>query len=188
MITTTDMIDLKYVLKPLFIFVLVTTACTPNGEADEEAMDRQETIDQLTTQLTGTWLMTHRYVTFDGLPAEEFFPREYSAIGSPQTPAEIEQLKIDFNPEELAGIIYEFREDGSFELRLPGESPATAPSSTWEVTADSVLRVQGGNKIDNAIAEITTTTLRLTSESTFGAVQSGQPDHVYINDYRFIRQ
>ncbi len=170
------------------LLALALFSCTPNGEADEKAMDQQETIDQLTTQLGGTWLMTHRYVTFDGLPADVFFPREYDALGEPRTPAQIAQLKIDFDPENLAGIIYEFREDGSFALRLPDESQSATTSSTWEVTADSVLRVLGGNKIDNTITEITTTTLRLTAESTFGAVQAGRPDHVYINDYHFIRQ
>ena len=170
------------------MLALALFSCTPNGEADEEAMRQQETIDQLTDQLTGTWLMTHRYVTFDGLTAEEFFPREYAAIGSPQTPEEIEQLKIDFAPEALADIIYEFREDGGFALRLPSESPSATTNSTWEVLADSVLQVQGGSKIDNTITEITAATLRLVSESTFGAVQAGRPDHVYVNDYRFVRQ
>lgn len=181
---------MKLIRQPTYLLLLILAllSCTPNGEADEEAMDQQATIDQLTTQLNGTWLMTHRYVTFDGLTAVEFFPKEYAAIGEPRTSAEIEQLKIDFDPEELAGFIYEFREDGGFALRLPGESPSATTSSTWEVQADSVLRVLGGSKIDNTIAEITSSTLRLTAESTFGAVQAGRPDHVYINDYHFIRQ
>ncbi len=173
----------------LIVLSMGLLSCTPNGEADEEAMNQQEVIDQLTAQLTGTWLMTHRYVAIDGLPAEEFFPREYAAIGSPRTAEEIEQMKIEFDPEELAGFIYEFREDGGFELRVPGESPAATPSSTWEVLADSVLRVQGENEIDNTITELTATSLRLFAESTFGAIQGGgRPDHVYINRYHFIRQ
>ena len=173
----------------MFLFLSVgITACTPNGEADEEAMDRQETIGQLTTQLTGTWLMTHRYVTFDGLTAEEFFPREYAAIGEPRTPAQIEQLKKDFDPEELAGVIYEFRESGDFDLRLPNENAPETTSSTWEVLPDSALVVEGSNEIERTITMMTTDELRMVSESTFGAVQAGRSDHVYINEYHFIRQ
>ena len=115
--------------------------------------------------------------------------REYAAIGSPRTAEEIEQMKIDFDPEELAGFIYEFREGGGFELRLPGESPGATPSSTWEVLADSVLRVQGGDEIENTITELTATSLRLFAESTIDAIQGGgRPDHIYINRYHFIRQ
>ncbi len=78
-----------------FLLFLGFLSCTPNGEAGEEAVDQQEAIDQLTTQLTGTWLMTHRYVTFGGLTAEEFFPREYAAIGEPRTPEQIELKKYE---------------------------------------------------------------------------------------------
>lgn len=175
-------------ITPLLLLFITVIACTPNGEADEEALKQEENINQLGAQLIGTWLMTHLYVTFNGLPPDEYLPPEYRAIGLTLSPAEIEQIKENYDPEQVAGIIYEFRNDNSFDARLLNQSSPESTSSTWEVMADSLLVVEGSSKFEKMIDEITPNSLSLITRGSAEAIRPGQPDYTVVHQYHFIRQ